>query len=185
MDVLVLSPLLLGVLLVVNSVDRFRQPAVPNALTRVGMPRFSGTAATLASAAEILLGVGLVALRPPLGMLAAYLVLILLSAYAWVSVGASHRGETCPRAATWSVGMVGISLLGVADSLNLRSPLERLMNPVPLIGAGILAVLAAVFLFGRRAVRELRAQEAAATDLGHPVVSTVGDEPAELASAGH
>lgn len=66
-------------------------------------------------------------------MLAAYLVLILLSAYAWVSVGACHRGETCPRAATWSVGMVGISLLGVADSLNLTSPLERLMNPVPLI----------------------------------------------------
>lgn len=162
MDALVSALMLLSSLLVTSyfvatGVGRFLSGRATG-FTTLGAPRVSFPWSAILGIVEVALGVGVFFLPAPGGMLAAYLAMLLVAIYAWVTVRnfrSSKRPDTGDRASgtqAWvQIGMAGVSVVALVDSLDLISPVVRLFDPAVvawLLGLGVFA--AVLLLLGRR-----------------------------------
>lgn len=154
---MLLSSLLVTTYFVATGVGRFLSGRATG-FTTLGAPRVSFPFSAILGIAEVAIGVGIFLLPPPAGMLAAYIAMLVVAIYAWVGVRNYRSHALTPGAdrasggQAWTlIGMAGVCVVALVDSLALVAPAARLLNPVMLawlVGFGVFG--AALVLAGRR-----------------------------------
>lgn len=159
MSALVLAPVLLAVVLVVSALGKLRDPsAAAAAFDALRVPPLLA-APWLRRAlpwAEITLGVAVVALPRPFGVVASLAAVGLFAAYTWLVARALRSPEdvncscfgslTSGRVTRWTlvrnVTLVAVAALAVVDSFEGRAPVVRAVEPGSLgwvTGAAVVA----------------------------------------------
>jgi len=154
---MLLSSLLVTTYFVATGVGRFLSGRATG-FTTLGAPRVSFPVSAILGIAEVAIGVGIFLLPPPAGMLAAYIAMLVVAIYAWVGVRNYRSHALTPGAdrasggQAWTlIGMAGVCVVALVDSLALVAPAARLLDPVMLawlVGFGVFG--AALVLAGRR-----------------------------------
>lgn len=117
--------------------------------TMLGAPRVSFPASVPLALAEIAIGVSVLVLTVPSGIIAAYVAMAGAVLYAWLafrssrSDAAAHEGrQNSERAtgqqATSAIALAGISVIAIIDSFSLTPPITRLSDPATLVWLGVL-----------------------------------------------
>lgn len=131
---LLLSTLLVSAFLITTGASRFTSGRA-SGFTTFGAPhvRFPWSAGL--GLGELLVGVALVTLPSPASMLAAYVALMAILAYA-VTAARSYRprdqrrpGDVTGPGLGAVIALCGVAVLAIADSLALQSALVRLFDP--------------------------------------------------------
>lgn len=155
---LLLSSLVVAAFFVATGVERFLGGRATGFST-LGAPRVAFPWSVALGLAEVGLGVSVLAFAPPIGMVAAYVAMITIAVYTW-RANRSYRSEDAERATRTQVallvGLAGVSVVALADSIALVSPLMRMFDPLTLVWLLGFGVVGGAIAFGLRGGFTLR-----------------------------